>query len=136
MFSQTSMEIPSSAHEFTKVCSTQWWKYGPVLALVSNLMLTPVLVFFVPKMTNPSPHPLFFKDLVQHISPIKNLLTQFTYFTFTQNMYKMELKGHIHTLVHKYFQVANNKLKITVAWQNEKKMAIYPKQQSIHWNPI
>lgn len=88
---------------------------GPVLALVSNLMLTPVLVFFMPKMTNPSPHPLFFKDLVQHISPIKNLLTQFTYFTFTQNMYKMELKGHIHTLVHKYFQVANNKLKITVA---------------------
>lgn len=92
--------------------------------------------FFVPKMTNPSSHPLFLKDLVQHLLPIKNLLTQFCsllfiYFSFTWNVYKIELKSHSHTLVHEYFQVANT-FKTIVAWQNEKKMAIYSKQPPIH----
>lgn len=72
--------------------------------------------FFVPKITNPSSHPLFLKDPVQHLLPIKNLLTQFCsllfiYFSFTWNVYKIELKSHIHTLVHEYFQVANIHLK-------------------------
>ena len=50
-------------------------------------------------------------------------------------MYKIELKRYTRTLVRKYFQVASNKFKIFVAWQNENKMAVYSKQQSIHWNP-
>lgn len=45
-------------------------------------------------------------------------------------MYKIKSKSHTHTLAQKYFQAANNKFKIFVAWQNEKKMAVYFKSNN------
>lgn len=43
-------------------------------------------------------------------------------------MYRIELKKYTCILACKYFQIATNKFKIFVAWQNENKVAVYSKQ--------
>lgn len=130
------MEILPSTHELTEhVISTP-----PPHPSSSLLLIIPGLdLSLCRKWPCHSPCPLFLKVLIWYLPPIKNLLLQlssqlFIFFTFTWNMDKTEPKSHIHTLVHKYFQVASNKFEIFVDWQNEKKMAVYSKQRAIHWN--